>query len=102
MPKATVVHGHTHLQYQREVAGRRIAGCGSVGLPYSADGPAAYWTLLDGDGVHPRRTGYGTDAAAADVLTGDYPGARRYAAQLTQPLDPEEITADAEAREFSD
>lgn len=35
VPERTVVHGHTHLQYQRKVAGRRVAGCGSVGLPYT-------------------------------------------------------------------
>jgi putative phosphoesterase len=52
-----VVVGHTHTQFERVVAGRRVLNSGSVGLPYE-DEPGAYWTL---DLVH-RRTPY--DGAA--------------------------------------
>jgi len=48
-----VVCGHTHTQFERVIAGRRIVNSGSVGLPYE-DEPGAYWTL---DLVH-RRTPY--------------------------------------------
>jgi putative phosphoesterase len=50
---ATVVCGHTHMQYERPVAGVRVVNAGSVGMPYE-DEPGAYW-LLDLD--H-RRTPY--------------------------------------------
>ena len=48
-----VVCGHTHMQFDRVVAGRRVINSGSVGMPYE-DEPGAYWTL---DLVH-RRTPY--------------------------------------------
>jgi putative phosphoesterase len=48
-----VVCGHTHAQFERVVAGRRVVNSGSVGMPYE-DEPGAYWTL---DLQH-RRTPY--------------------------------------------
>jgi putative phosphoesterase len=39
-----VVCGHTHTQYERTVAGKRVINSGSVGMPYE-DAPGAYWTL---------------------------------------------------------
>jgi putative phosphoesterase len=48
-----VVCGHTHMQFERTVAGRRVVNSGSVGMPYE-DEPGAFWTL---DLVH-RRTEY--------------------------------------------
>jgi putative phosphoesterase len=56
-----VVCGHTHMQFERFVAGKRVLNSGSVGMPYE-DEPGAYWTL---DLVH-RRTPYeGAVPAAA-------------------------------------
>jgi putative phosphoesterase len=49
-----VVCGHTHTQFERTIAGKRVINSGSVGMPYE-DAPGAYWTL---DLVH-RRTQYG-------------------------------------------
>jgi putative phosphoesterase len=48
-----VVCGHTHMQFERVIAGKRVINSGSVGMPYE-DEPGAYWTL---DLVH-RRTPY--------------------------------------------
>jgi putative phosphoesterase len=48
-----VVCGHTHMQFERTIAGRRVINSGSVGMPYE-DAPGAYWTL---DLEH-RRTEY--------------------------------------------
>jgi predicted phosphodiesterase len=101
-PEPTVVHGHTHLQYARRVGVRTIVGCGSVGLPYTDEPGAAYWTRLDADGVHPQRTSYDLAAAASAIRAGDYPSAERYATQLTAPPTPAMITADAESKVFSD
>ncbi|MHB8471019.1 MAG: metallophosphoesterase family protein [Gaiellaceae bacterium] len=56
-----VVCGHTHTQFERTIAGKRVVNSGSVGMPYE-DAPGAYWTL---DLEH-RRTGYpGAPAATA-------------------------------------
>ena len=40
-----VVCGHTHMQFDRTVDGKRVVNAGSVGLPYGA--PGAHWVLLD-------------------------------------------------------
>jgi putative phosphoesterase len=48
-----VVCGHTHVQFDRQVAGKRVVNSGSVGSPYE-DEPGAYWTL----DLEPRRTEY--------------------------------------------
>jgi putative phosphoesterase len=48
-----VVCGHTHMQFERTIAGKRVINSGSVGMPYE-DEPGAYWTL---DLEH-RRTPY--------------------------------------------
>jgi putative phosphoesterase len=48
-----VVCGHTHMQFDRTIAGKRVINSGSVGKPFE-DEPGAYWTL---DLVH-RHTAY--------------------------------------------
>jgi putative phosphoesterase len=50
---STVVCGHTHMQFERTVAGVRVINAGSVGMAYEEE-PGAYWLL---DLVH-RRTPY--------------------------------------------
>jgi predicted phosphodiesterase len=56
-----VVCGHTHTQFERTIAGKRVINSRSVGLPYE-DAPGAYWTLdlrcrTEYDGAEPPRTG---------------------------------------------
>jgi putative phosphoesterase len=48
-----VVCGHTHVQFDRTIAGKRVVNSGSIGKPYE-DEPGAYWTL----DLEPRRTAY--------------------------------------------
>jgi hypothetical protein len=59
-----VVCGHTHIQFERTIAGVRVVNAGSVGMAYEEE-PGAYWTLL-GREIEPRRSGFVLD-------TGDYP-----------------------------
>jgi predicted phosphodiesterase len=66
-----VVCGHTHVQFDRAHAGRRIVNAGSVGL-HSEEGPGAYWLLL-GPGVELRRTTYDLDDAARRIRATGYP-----------------------------
>jgi putative phosphoesterase len=49
----TVVCGHTHSQFTRTIAGKRVVNSGSVGMPYE-DEPGAFWLL----GLEHRRTDY--------------------------------------------
>ena len=60
-----VVCGHTHMQFDRTIAGVRVVNAGSVGMAYE-DAPGAYWLLLGPDVVR-RRTPYELDV-------GDWPG----------------------------
>ncbi len=54
--KDTVVCGHTHMQFDRTIAGKRVVNSGSVGMSY--DEPrGAYWTL----DLEPRYTPYALD-----------------------------------------
>jgi putative phosphoesterase len=57
-----VVCGHTHTQFERTIAGKRVLNSGSVGMPYE-DAPGAYWTLdlvhrhTEYEGAEPPKTG---------------------------------------------
>jgi putative phosphoesterase len=57
-----VVCGHTHTQFERTIAGKRVINSGSVGMPYE-DAPGAYWTLdlvhrhTEYEGAEPPKTG---------------------------------------------
>ena len=48
-----VVCGHTHMQFDRTIVGKRVVNSGSVGRPYG-DEPGAFW-MLD---LESRRTEY--------------------------------------------
>lgn len=97
-----LVTGHTHVQFDRTVAGRRSINPGSVGLPYHQGEPGtAYWALLGPD-VELRQTRYDqTEAIARAYAVGD-PSADTIARLLTRPPAPTEVTEDAEQRVFSD
>jgi diadenosine tetraphosphatase ApaH/serine/threonine PP2A family protein phosphatase len=96
-----LVTGHTHLQFDRQVAGRRSVNPGSVGLPYHDGEPGtAYWALLGPD-VTLRQTRYDVTAAlAADTGSGD-PAAEKIASLLLSPPSPGEVMAEAERLVFS-
>jgi predicted phosphodiesterase len=91
-----LVTGHTHLQFDRRVAGLRSVNPGSVGLPYHAGEPGvAYWALLGPD-VRLRQTHYDVrESVAASVAAGD-PAHEKIAELLLRPPAPEEIIAEAE------
>ncbi len=96
---AMVVCGHTHMQFDRVVAGVRIVNAGSVGMPFGA--PGADWVLLGPD-VELRHTTYDLDAAADRIRRTDYPQAEAFAAGsvLSPPAEQAmlDVFAKAEAR----
>ena len=99
VPEGVVVHAHTHVQYERTVAGRRLVNPGSVGMPYEGV-PGAYWALLGPD-VELRRTEYDLDAAAERFRASDDPFAERLIEMLEAPPSREEAIAHAEQVVFS-
>lgn len=58
----SIVCGHTHMQFDRMVAGKRIVNAGSVGMPHGD--PGAYWLLL-GPTVELKKTVYDFEGAEA-------------------------------------
>jgi predicted phosphodiesterase len=87
-----VVCGHTHMQFDRSVDGRRVVNAGSVGLPYGA--PGAHW-LRFGPDVEHVRTPYDSDSFADRVKTLEWPLAERFAEENIRSVPSEE-----EALEF--
>ena len=67
----TVICGHTHMQFDRTVGGRRLINAGSVGMPYEGK-RGAYWALL-GPGLQFRRTDYDFDEAVMQMRASGCP-----------------------------
>jgi predicted phosphodiesterase len=83
---AAVVCGHTHMQFDRTVAGVRVMNAGSVGAPYGA--PGAYWLRLGPD-VEMKRTVYDFERAAEMVRRTSYPDAEEAAQGIVAPASAE-------------
>jgi predicted phosphodiesterase len=75
-----VVSGHVHMHFQRRIGDVTWVCAGSVGMPY-ADGPGAYWTILEADGGRFMRTEYDLERAAAAIRDSGYPLGEALAAE---------------------
>lgn len=94
-----LVTGHTHAQYDREVAGIRTANPGSVGMPYEGR-PGSYWALLGPD-VELRCTEYDLDEVVARLRASGFPEPEQLVQILTEPPTPAQMIEHAEQLEFS-
>ena len=74
-----VVCGHTHMQFDRMIAGIRVVNAGSVGMPFGEAG--ADWVLLGPD-VQLRHTSYDLQRAATRIRETPYPQALEFAEQF--------------------
>ena len=81
----TLVYGHIHRAYIREVAGGLIVNAGSVGFPFDRD-PRPAWAVLTLERGAWRaeivRTEYDLEGAAQDLLTSDHPDAETFARRV--------------------
>ena len=82
--EATIVCGHTHMQFDRRILGWRVVNAGSVGVPWD-DGREPRWALLGPD-VSFRRPQLDQQRAAEEIRASGWPGA-------------EELLGDTRARE---
>jgi predicted phosphodiesterase len=84
--QATVVIGHTHSQFDRQLGDLRLVNAGSVGMPYE-DAPGAYWALVRDGEPELRRTVYDLEAAAERIRRTEWPIAERWVEEnlLTVP-----------------
>jgi predicted phosphodiesterase len=71
--EATIVCGHTHMQFERRVGRWRVVNAGSVGKPWD-DGPEPRWALLGPD-VSLRRGELDQERAAEAIRATGWPGA---------------------------
>ena len=99
MTERVLVTAHTHLQFDRRVAGIRSVNAGSVGMPYE-DKPAAYWAVLGPD-VELRRTEYSLDEAVERYRGSGDPLSEQMVEMLLEPPTRAEVIAHAERLEFS-
>jgi putative phosphoesterase len=87
-----VVHGHTHVQYERTVDGTRWICPGSVGIPYENE-PGARWATFGPD-VTLRHTPYDMARTIADVRAAGFPEAEEFIAKyLLAPSGPDQASA---------
>jgi diadenosine tetraphosphatase ApaH/serine/threonine PP2A family protein phosphatase len=91
---ATVVIGHTHSQFDRQLGDLRLVNAGSVGMPYE-DAPGAYWAVVHDGEPELRRTEYDLAAAADRIRASGWPIAERWIAENLLAVPPA-----AEAAEF--
>lgn len=82
VPQQTIVCGHTHIQFDRIVDGKRIVNAGSVGLQCRANG--ACWVLL-GPGVELKITQYDVTAASENILNSNAPYKEDFAEHYLNP-----------------
>lgn len=90
----TVVCGHTHMPFARQVDRRLVVNAGSVGMPYGAPGPS--WALVTPEGVQLRRSALdSTKAAERIVAESSYPGREAWVAEylLSNYSDTEALEA---------
>lgn len=99
LEERTLVTAHTHLQFDRPVAGIRSVNAGSVGMPYEGR-TGAFWALLGPD-VELRRTEYSLDDAAERYRASGDPLAEQMVELLVEPPTRAEVIAHAEAHVFS-
>ncbi len=95
-----LVSAHTHIQFDRDIAGIRSINAGSVGMPYGGLPGSAYWAVLGPD-VELRRTEYDLDEAIRRYRGTDDPRAEEMVELLLSPPTADEIVEHAEAVEFS-
>jgi putative phosphoesterase len=89
---AVVVCGHTHVQFDRVVGGRRLVNPGSVGMPYEGE-PGAFWALLGRSGVELVSTPYDVAGAAEALRSTGSPMVEEFVGYLLEPPDPDETSA---------
>jgi predicted phosphodiesterase len=90
----TVVIGHTHTQFDRQVDDHRIINAGSVGAAWESQ-PGAYWALLEDGEVQLRRTEYDIEAAIR-LVPADHPNREVRTQWIQGPHDPHAIAQQIE------
>lgn len=81
-----MVCAHTHMQFDRMIAGVRVVNAGSVGMCVGQTG--ADWLLIDDD-IHFKHSNYDLVKAAAQIRQSDYPYAEEFVENNVLQAPPE-------------
>jgi diadenosine tetraphosphatase ApaH/serine/threonine PP2A family protein phosphatase len=94
----TVVIGHTHHQFDRDLGDLRVVNAGAVGMPYEGE-VAAFWTLVsDGEPTF-RRTPIDVERAVAETRSSDWPHAQSFVEEnLLAAVSRDDAIAQLESR----
>jgi len=95
-----LVTAHTHLQFDRRVAGIRSINAGSVGMSYGLGAGNACWAVVGPD-VELRRTPFSVEKAVARYRASGDPAAERMIGMLESPPSYNEIVEHAERLVFA-
>ena len=95
-----LVTAHTHLQFDRRVAGIRSVNPGSVGMAYGVEPGRACWAVLGPD-VQLRQTPFSVERATQRYRSSGDPAAERMIGMLESPPTLAEVVENAERLEFS-
>jgi predicted phosphodiesterase len=74
--EATIVCGHTHMQFERRIGRWRVVNAGSVGVPWD-DGPEPRWAVLGPD-VSLRRSRLDRERVVEKIRATGWPGAEEF------------------------
>jgi putative phosphoesterase len=100
VPETVLVTAHTHLQFDRRVAGIRSINVGSVGVAYGVEPGTACWGIL-GPEVELRRTAFSVEDAVRRYRASGDPAAERMIGMLESPPSYAEIVEYGEQRVFA-
>jgi predicted phosphodiesterase len=81
-----VVCAHTHMQFDRVIAGVRVVNTGSLGMCVGRTG--ADWLLID-DGIRFRHTDFDLDQASERIRQSDYPKVEDFVQNRVLQVAPE-------------
>ena len=94
----TVMIGHTHHQFDRQIGDLRIVNAGSVGMPYEGE-VAAFWTLVVDGEPEFRKTPFDIDRAVRELRASGWPQVEEFIEEnVLQAVSREEAIAAQEAR----
>lgn len=82
VPQDIIVCGHTHIQFDRIIDGKRIINAGSIGLQSRANG--ACWALF-GPQVELKVTPYDTKEASERIIKSNSPYKKEFADHYLNP-----------------
>ncbi|WP_053070379.1 metallophosphoesterase family protein [Alkalihalobacillus pseudalcaliphilus] len=81
--QSTIICGHTHIQFKRNIYSKNVINAGSVGLQSRAKG--ACWLLINSDDFILKVTEYDFVNASKDIILGGAPYKEAFSEHILNP-----------------